>query len=76
MATFSEYVEPVPAETKDRFAFTNKMRGLPVGKAFIVEGFSQGNLASRVNQFKIRNPGTSFQTAKLAEGKYQVTRIS
>jgi len=72
----SDYIEPTVTPQKgQRSEFAEKMKNMPVGKAIIVTGMTQGNVSSRVNQFKIRNPDKRFVTSKLSDGRYQVARV-
>jgi len=64
----SDYVEPtVTPQKMQRTEFKDKMENMPVGKAVIVTGMTQGNVSSRVNQFKIRNPEKRFVVLCLIE---------
>lgn len=75
---YSEYADPIAkpahATSEAKSAFTNKMLGLPVGKAFIVSGMPVTSIGSRVTSFKVRHGG-QFKVNNLKDGRFQITRL-
>lgn len=74
--TTSDYIDPVvPPGQKNRSEFTDKAKGLPVGKAFIVEGMAINTVYTRINQISKVN-GIELKATDLKDGRVQVARIA
>lgn len=74
---FSSIKDPVPGSRPrgGRYSeFYLMVQSIPIGKAIIVSGMPRNNVSSRVNQYKLRNPGTDFSVSAVGDGSFQITR--
>lgn len=74
--TISDVVDPVVVP-KPHIEFRRKVESLPVGKALIIAGMKQSNLASRAAAIgRQSNPPKKFTTASLRDGRFQLVHTA
>lgn len=74
----SKPIDPVPNERQDRRGvFRQSVESLQVGKALIIIGPKQSDVASRASAIgRTSHPNKKFTTSKMEDGSIQLTRLS